>query len=131
MSKTPGQKVFEGYRDFMDGIAYDGSGIPEWGSLNQKIRDGWEAGANRLMSEDVYVDLDGKRIDSPIITVPNVMLYTKMAHLLGEMEKYKLGQNPEKARFYARTYSHLEDAVAYMRTFVLTLTELESAPPLR
>ena len=126
--KTPGQMVFEGYRDFVDGIAYDGSGIPEWDQLNPNIRDGWEAGASRVSNEDVYVDLDGKRVESLVVTTPNAMLYAKMSHLLGEMERYKLGQKSEKGRFYARTYSHLEDAVAYMRTFVLTLEELESVP---
>lgn len=122
MSKTPGQKVFEGYRDFMDGIAYDGSGIPEWEQVNPKIRDGWEAGVSRLLVEDKAE----KKV--AIVETANMKVYSAMVNALNLARQYKLGVSSDKARFYAVAITEQEKAVAYMKTYVLTLEELEASP---
>lgn len=42
---TIGQAAFAAYRATTQGVAYDGSPIPEWMLLKQSIRDAWEAAA--------------------------------------------------------------------------------------
>lgn len=60
-------------------------------------------------------------------TTPILETYLAMVHALNLLRKYKLGVAPDKARFYAVAVTEQEKAVAYMKTFVLTLEELEAA----
>lgn len=60
-------------------------------------------------------------------TTPILQTYLAMVHALELLRKYKLGVAPDKARFYAVAVTEQEKAVAYMKTFVLTLEELEAA----
>ena len=53
--------------------------------------------------------------------------YLAMAHALNLLRKYKLGVAPDKARFCAVAVTEQEKAVAYMKTFVLALEEIEAA----
>jgi len=55
-------------------------------------------------------------------------VYAEMVDTLNLMRQHKLGQASEKARFYAVVVTDQERVVAYMRTFVLTLEELEASP---
>lgn len=63
-------------------------------------------------------------------TTPILQTYLAMVKALEMLRKHKLGVAPDKARFYAVTVTEQEKAVAYMKTFVLTLEEIEEAEKL-
>jgi len=58
---------------------------------------------------------------------PNLQAYLAMVNALELLRRYKLGVAPDKARFYAVVITEQEKATAYMKTFVLTLEELDAA----
>ncbi len=60
-------------------------------------------------------------------TTPILETYLAMVCALELLRKHKLGVASDKARFFAVAVTEQEKAVAYMRTFVLTLEELEAA----
>lgn len=60
-------------------------------------------------------------------TTPILQTYLAMLNALNLLRKHKLGVAPDKARFYAVAVTEQEKAVAYMRTYVLTLEEIEAA----
>ena len=61
---------------------------------------------------------------------PILQTYLAMLNALNLLRKYKPSVAPDKARFYAVAVTEQEKAVAYYRTFVLTLEEIEAADQL-
>lgn len=60
-------------------------------------------------------------------TTPILETYLAMVKALEMLRWYKSGVAPDKARFFAVALTEQEKAVAYYRTFVLTLAEIEEA----
>ena len=60
-------------------------------------------------------------------TTPILETYLAMLNALNLLRKHKLGVAPDKGRFYAVVVTEQEKAVAYMRTYVLTLEEIEAS----
>lgn len=57
--KSLGQVAFEAYREAVQGVAYDGSGIPPWDSLDgdrAKAQGGWEAAAQAVREHVRTID---------------------------------------------------------------------------
>ena len=57
--KSLGQVAFEAYRAEVQGVAYDGSGIPPWDSLDgdrAKAQRGWEAAAQAVRQHVKMID---------------------------------------------------------------------------
>jgi hypothetical protein len=115
--KSVGQKNFEAYKEAVGGVAYDNTPIPNWADLKPTIKAGWEKGGQAARAREA----------SETVT-NNMKIYAELVDTLNLMRQYKLGQDPDAARFYAVTLTHLEFTIAYMRTFVLTLPEIEASP---
>lgn len=48
--KSYGQINFEAYAEAVGGKTFDDKPIPEWSALPEKVREGWEAGANAVLN---------------------------------------------------------------------------------
>lgn len=70
-NQTPGQTNFEAYRNYRQGIAHDGSKIPDWAQLDPSVAKGWEAGAVAV--------LDAKRPTAEEMAVKLVNLARTLA----------------------------------------------------
>lgn len=49
--KSYGQINFEAYAEAVGGKTFDDKPIPEWSALPEKVREGWEAGANAVIAD--------------------------------------------------------------------------------
>lgn len=58
---------------------------------------------------------------------PNLEAYLAMVNALNLLRRHKPGVAPDKGRFYAVVVTEQEKVTAYMKTFVLTLDELNAA----
>lgn len=119
MQSSLGRIAFNAYAEAMNNVAYDGTMIPQWDELKPEIRDGWNVAANAVH------EVVGTTVIEPTL---NMKYYAEMVDLYGRMGKSRSLQAPDKGRFFARAFSHLEDAIACMRTYVLTLEEIEASP---
>jgi hypothetical protein len=116
---SAGQANFEAYARDLNNTAYDGTEIPPWDKLKPEIKAGWEAGARAAQSYQGTVGME---------PTPNMEVYAEMVALYQKMTQMRADNGPGTGRFFSRAHAHLEDAVGYMRTFVLTLEEVEASP---
>lgn len=59
---TAGSIAFEAYREAVEGVAYDGTPIPQWHELKRPIQLAWEAAAYAVRTHDMAVR-DRKEIE--------------------------------------------------------------------
>lgn len=59
---TVGSVAFEAYRKAVEGVAYDGTPIPQWHELKRTIQLAWEAAAYAVRTHDMAVR-DRKEIE--------------------------------------------------------------------
>lgn len=59
---TAGSIAFEAYRKAVEGVAYDGTPIPQWHELKRPIQLAWEAAAYSVRTHDMAVR-DRKEIE--------------------------------------------------------------------
>lgn len=59
---TVGSVAFEAYRKAVEGVAYDGTPIPQWHELKRAIQLAWEAAAYAVRTHDMAVR-DRKEIE--------------------------------------------------------------------
>jgi hypothetical protein len=114
-----GKVAFEAYAEAMNGIAYDGTTIPDWDQLKPEIKAGWEIAANA-----VHQTVGATSMEPTV----NMKYYAEMVDLYKRMGRSKNLQTPELGRFFARAFAHLEDAISCMRTYVLTPDEIDASP---
>lgn len=66
MNKTLGQVAFEAYKEAVEGVAYDGTAIPEWKEVADHIKLAWQIAAmavidhgwNNSTEEELEVEVD-------------------------------------------------------------------------
>lgn len=59
----------------------------------------------------------------------NAEILSDALKLLEKVRTNRTDERSDRARFYNASQGRLEDFVAYFRTFVLTIEEIESASP--
>ena len=62
--KSYGQINFEAYAEAVGGKTFDDKPIPEWSALPEKVREGWEAGANAVIADIALGDAEDEDSDS-------------------------------------------------------------------
>lgn len=119
MKDRLGKIAFNAYAEAMNNVAYDGTTIPQWDQLKPEIQNGWQVAAATVQQVAGTTSIEPTQ---------NMKYYTEMLDLYQRMERSKSLQSPDKGRFFARAFSHFEDALGYWLTFVLTQDEIDALP---
>lgn len=71
---TAGIIAFEAYRKAVEGVAYDGTPIPQWHELKRTIQLAWEAAAYAVRTHDMAVR-DRKEIEERLAGLVRFLAY--------------------------------------------------------